>query len=99
MKFPERERTLYSVWLKTIVLSMVGTKDGADANAERMEVELAARMHANVPEALEVMVPQPTWLVILYHIAALVVSLRGGITCVVPDSRIMPFTMGSLGQA
>ena len=82
-----------------MVLSMVGTKDGADTNAARIEVELAARMHANVLEALEVAVPQPTWLVMLYHIAALVVSLSGGITCVVPDSSIMPFTMGPLGQA
>lgn len=58
MSFPARERDTYSVLLKTTVLSIVGTKDGAVANAERIEVELAARIHANVLEASEVAIPQ-----------------------------------------
>lgn len=57
------------------------------------------RMHASVLEALEVAVPQPSWLVMLCHIAALMDSLTGGIIFVVPYSKMQPLAMGSLVQA
>ena len=78
---PERDREMYSELLKTMVLSMVGVKDGVAMSAEAIEVELAARMHFSTAEESDcVEVPQPTALVTLSHLAPLVVAFSGGTT-------------------